>query len=172
MEPEGSRVANQACYPSLSPDPLGYRIGVRTRFLSASCASEVQVSSELVRIKIPVPCPTLNVPPGTLSRGRSLHGSPSCPYSAGKRDSRWRLRQRNGQRRRRLATASNAMDAEAARPARGIGPPSAGARAHFWCVDNPANRGAPLFRNAASTYNGYISECRGPGSVYVKYLAS
>ena len=47
------------------------------------CQHEVQISSELVRIKSPVPCPTLNVPPGTpLSHGRSLHGSPSCPYSA------------------------------------------------------------------------------------------
>ena len=36
----------------------------------------------------------------------------------------------------------------------------------------PTEQGGPLFRNAASTYNGYISECRGPGSVYVKYLAS
>ena len=36
----------------------------------------------------------------------------------------------------------------------------------------PTEQGGPLFRNAASTYNGYISECRGAGSVYVKYLAS
>ena len=35
----------------------------------------------------------------------------------------------------------------------------------------PTEQGDPLFRNAASTYNGYISECRGAGSVYVKYLA-
>ena len=34
----------------------------------------------------------------------------------------------------------------------------------------PSEQGDPLFRNAASTYNGYISTFREAGSVYVKYL--
>ena len=39
-------------------------------------------------------------------------------------------------------------------------------------VRQPCEQGPPLFRNAASTYNGYISPFRGAGSVYIKYLAS